>query len=80
MSEMLVLQSFWEKGLKTGDDMAFGPKGECVMDVMECKTLVTYCTLTIIGPYWSDMSMRTAGSTTTVPWERFGAARPVRDS
>ena len=40
MSEMLVLQSFWEKGIKTGDDMAFGPKGERVMDAMECKTLV----------------------------------------
>ena len=40
MSEMLVLQSFWEKSLKTGDDMAFGPKGERLMDTMECKTLV----------------------------------------
>ena len=37
---MLVLQSFLEKGIKTGDDMAFGPKGERVMDGMECKTLV----------------------------------------
>ena len=40
MSEMLVLQSLWKNDLKTGDDMAFGPKGERVMDAMECKTLV----------------------------------------
>ena len=40
MSEMLVLQSFWEKGIKTRDNMAFGLKGERVMDAMECKTLV----------------------------------------
>ena len=40
MSKMFVLQSFWEKGSKTRDDMAFGPKGERIMDAMECKTLV----------------------------------------
>eukprot|EP00268_Persea_americana_P022809 TRINITY_DN22604_c1_g1_i1.p1 TRINITY_DN22604_c1_g1~~TRINITY_DN22604_c1_g1_i1.p1 ORF type:complete len:117 (+),score=5.50 TRINITY_DN22604_c1_g1_i1:55-405(+) len=40
MTLMLVLQSSWEKGIKTGDDMAFGPKGERVLDAMECMTLV----------------------------------------
>ena len=39
MSEMLVLQSLWEKDLEIEDDMALGPKRERVMDKMECKTL-----------------------------------------